>query len=296
MPMSETRPATPSIRPAELLALMRPRQWTKNAVCLAGVFFSVSAGEPTALRAALLVTMAFCLISSCIYILNDFIDREEDRDHPVKRHRPLAMGSVSLRSAALLAALLAVGTLAILWFLPPTVTAVVAAYLLLNLAYSGGGKRVVILDVLMIAAGFVLRILAGTEACGVEASSWILACGFSLALFLGFAKRRAERAATGRMSRRAVLKDYSLSLLDRLCLVTATLTLCSYFLFAVLAHEGRGLLVTCPPVVFGTLRYLFLLEKRGCGEAPEIVLLQDRPIQLAIVVWAGLFGWVLYGG
>lgn len=294
--MSEVSPATPSFRPAEWLALMRPRQWTKNAVCLAGVFFSASAGDPAALGAALFATAAFCLLSSGIYIFNDFIDREEDRHHPAKRHRPLAKGSVSPGSAALLALLLAAGTSAILMFLPLTVAAVAAAYLLLNLAYSGGGKRVVILDVLMIAAGFVLRILAGTEACGVEASSWILACGFSLALFLGFAKRRAERAATGRVSPRAVLKDYSLGLLDRLCLVTATLTLCSYLLFSVLAHEGRGLLITCPPVVFGTLRYLFLLEERGCGEAPEVVLLQDRPIQIAILVWAGLFGWVLYGG
>lgn len=293
--MSETRPAISSAWLAEWLALMRPRQWTKNAVCLAGVFFSESAGDPAALGAALRATLAFCLLSSCVYIFNDFLDRDDDRHHPVKRHRPLAKGSVGPRGAALLAALLAAGTVALLMFLPPTVAMVAAAYLVLNLSYSAGGKKVVILDVLMIAGGFVLRILAGTEACGVDASSWILACGFSLALFLGFSKRRAERAATGRVAPRAVMKNYSLGLLDRLCLLTAALTLCSYLLFAVLAHEGKGLLITCPPVVFGTLRYLYLLEEDGCGEAPELVLLRDRPIQIAIAVWAGLFAWVLYG-
>lgn len=277
-----------------LLALMRPQQWTKNLACLAGVFFSGKIGDATALSNAAGATAAFCLLSSCTYIFNDFMDREADRRHPVKCGRPLARGSVSLAAAALLAFVLATATMGLLWFLPAGVAQVAGAYLALSVAYSLGGKKLVVLDVLMIAVGFVLRILAGTAASGVVASNWILACGFSIALFLGFSKRRAELAAINPSMTRAVLKNYSIGLLDRMCMVTAALTLCSYLLFTILAHEGKGFLLTFPPVVFGTLRYLYLLNERGCGEAPELVLWHDRSIQAAILVWVALYALVLY--
>ena len=200
-----------------------------------------------------------------------------------------------MAAASLLALALAAATMGLLWFLPAGVARVAGAYLVVSVAYSLGGKKVVVLDVLMIAVGFVLRILAGTAASGVVASDWILACGFALALFLGFSKRRAELSAINPGTARVVLKRYSIGLLDKMCMVTVTLTMCSYLLFAVLAHEGKGFLVTFPPVVFGTLRYLYLLNERECGEAPELVLLHDRSIQAAILVWAGLYALVLYG-
>jgi decaprenyl-phosphate phosphoribosyltransferase len=182
-------------------------------------------------------------------------------------------------------------------YLGHTVLGITTAYLLLNVAYSIGLKRVVILDVLIVAAGFILRIFAGAEAVAVPVSAWILLCTFFLALFLGFAKRRAELGAMGEEHgrTRAVLVQYDEATLNTFTAMCATLAIATYALFTTSDGHERSLVITTPPVAFAIFRYL-LRCRQGAGESTDAILLHDRPIQFAIALWIGLYAWVLYGG
>jgi 4-hydroxybenzoate polyprenyltransferase len=275
-----------------LIRLLRPRQWVKNGFVLVGPLFGHAWHDPALLRAAAAAFLAFCLTASAVYILNDFVDREQDRLHPEKRLRPLASQAVTVRAAMALASLCLAGGLALALAGGGLLAAFIGAYVLLNLAYSLGLKHVVVLDVFLIAAGFMLRLLAGTAGIGIAPSRWLLLCGLMLTLFLGFAKRRAELNALVQESagHRRVLEHYTPVMLDQFIAVTAAATVIAYSLYTVSAetiaiHGTTWLIATVPFVLYGLLRYLFLLHRRGGGGDPAQELLGDAHLLATFLGW-----------
>ena len=282
------------------LELMRPLHWVKNAFVLAGVIFGHAWDDRSTLTAALIVTAAFCLASSATYAFNDCLDAEQDRDHPDKRDRPVARGAVTEREAYAIAAILAIASIAIAAAAGSIAAAIIAVYLVLNLGYTLGLKRVPVVDVFVIAWGFMLRLLAGTSGIEVEPSQWLLACGFLVTLFLGFAKRRAElsRLADDAASHRAVLEAYTTAFLDRAILVCATGMIVCYALYTVspdtvALHGTPYLVLTLPWVLLGTFRYLFRLHVRGGGGDPAEELLRDPILAVAGLGWIGTVLWLI---
>lgn len=273
------------------LDLLRWHQWPKNLFVFAGLIFARRAADPAAWSAALCAFLLFCLASGLVYVVNDLADLEADRRHPVKRRRPLASGAVSPAAARRLvlagAPLLALAV----WVLEPSIAPVLAVYGLLQLAYSFGLKRLPPLDLFAIAAGFVLRILAGTVAVGVPASSWVLLCGGSLALFLAACKRRTEIADEADPPR---LRGYRPDFLDQATVVLATTTIVFYGLWCselnVARPGGRDLLWTLPFVVYGVLHYL---RQVGRHHDSGRGLLLDGPLLAAAALWLGSVLWLL---
>ena len=289
--MSFLTPQTVSIAtlPA-LLRLMRPHQWVKNAFVFAGLLFSQAWQDGPLVLRVVTAFAAFCCASSMIYIINDWHDRASDSRHPTKRWRPLASGAVSVPLALALAAallagglLLAAGNRALLGLL--------TVYVVLNLAYSWRLKQVPVVDVSIIAAGFMLRLLAGTVAVGIPPSRWLLLTGIFVALFLGFSKRKAE-SFHDEGSQRAVMAYYPSALLDTFMAVTMTATLTTYSLFATspeaLLQHGERLLFTVPVVIFGMLRYAFQVH-RGHGEDVARDLMRDPWMLAAGTLWLLIF-------
>ncbi len=283
----------------DILRLLRPHHWTKNLFCFAGVFFAQEAGGLYPLGRAILTFLAFCCVSSAIYVINDILDRKRDLSHPVKRHRPIASGAIQ-PSVAVFIALIGLGLgVSFGGMVGPSVVLILAMYSVLNLGYSMGLKDIVVLDVLLISAGFILRIFAGTAAIDASPTGWLLLCTFFLAIFLGFGKRRAELRASQDQSMvsRKVLGDYSVVMLDRFCSISATLAISAYALYTMLSpHYDKSLLVTVPPVTYGLFRYIYLVEKRELGETPEEILLKDRHLQLTVLIWMVFCIAVLYWG
>ena len=273
-----------------LFRLMRPHQWLKNAFVFAGLIFSQSWRDGATLERVLLAFAAFCCLSSMVYIINDWHDRADDALHPVKRHRPLASGAVSASAALALAGML---LLAGLWLARGNrlLLLLLGLYVLLNLAYSWRLKQIPVVDVSLIASGFMLRLLAGTVAVGIPPSRWLLLTGIFVALFLGFAKRKAE-SFREEASQRAVLAHYPPALLDTYMAVTMTATLTTYSLFATSAEaqaqHGERLLYTVPVVIFAMLRYSYQVH-RGRGEDVARDLLRDPWILAAGVAWLAIF-------
>jgi decaprenyl-phosphate phosphoribosyltransferase len=279
-----------SSSPFALVRLMRPHQWVKNVFVFAGLVFSQSWKNTTLDLQVLYAFAAFCCASCMVYILNDWHDRASDALHPVKRKRPLASGTVSASAALLLAvALLAAGI-----FLAAgnrTLLLLLALYVALNVAYSWRLKQVPVVDVSIIAAGFMFRLLAGTVAVGIPPSRWLLLTGIFLTLFLGFCKRKAE-SFQEESSQRAVMAHYPPALIDTFIATTMTATLTTYSLFATspeaqLQH-GQRLLYTVPVVVFGLLRYTYQVH-RGRGEDVARDLLRDPWLLGAGVLWLLIF-------
>ncbi len=274
-----------------LIKLMRPRQWTKNGF----VFFALIFDKQLFNLQALLHTVAgfglFCLISSAVYVLNDIADLEADRLHPDKRNRPLPAGKLPLSVAWITAGVLAAITFPLAFILEPAFAAVLGTYFLLMLAYSRWLKHVPILDVLIIAAGFVLRVQSGVALINVERfSPWLYVVTTLLALYLGFGKRRAELALlTGNANaHRRVLDGYTIPLLDQFILIVSGTTIVAYSLYTFSAPnlpENNAMMLTIPFVLYGIFRYLYLIQVKHGGGAPEEVLLSDRPLQLAILLW-----------
>ena len=282
------------------LELLRPQQWIKNAFVLVGLLFGHAWTDAATVRAALGATLAFCLASGATYALNDARDAEQDREHPDKRARPVARGAVPPAEAMGIAGGVAAASLALAAWVDWRVAAIVAAYLALSAAYSLGLKRIPVLDVAIIAAGFMLRLLAGTLGIGIAPSSWLLACGFLLTLFLGFGKRRAEigRLAEDAGRHRAVLEDYSVGFLDKailLCALGMTAAYAAYTLSAETAQlHGTGRLAwTLPWVLLGTSRYLYRLLRRGGGGDPAEELLRDPVLAAAAVGWVATVLWLI---
>ncbi|MFY9317138.1 MAG: decaprenyl-phosphate phosphoribosyltransferase [Burkholderiales bacterium] len=287
-------------RLAALLELMRPRQWVKNGFVLIGLLFGHAWRDPAMVEAALVATAAFCLASSAVYAFNDARDAQHDRNHPDKRHRPVARNAVSSAEAGLLSAILSIASLVLAMSVSWTAAALIAGYVAMSYAYSLGVKRVPVLDVVIIAAGFMLRLLAGTLGIGIEPSNWLIACGFLLTLFLGFGKRRAEigRLAEGAGRHRAVLEHYSAAFLDKaimLCAAGMTIAYAAYTLSAETAQlHGTGRLAwTLPWVLLGTLRYLYRLKRRGGGGDPAEELLRDPVLAAAATGWVATVLWLI---
>jgi 4-hydroxybenzoate polyprenyltransferase len=281
-----------------LAQLMRPRQWPKNLVVLAALIFTGRFTDGPSVLLALQALLAFLLLSSSVYSLNDVLDAALDRQHPEKRLRPVASGAVSPALALSLAFLLGLLGLALAASLGLGFLLLAAAYLALQALYSLWGKHQVILDVFLLAAGFVLRAAAGGVALNAQVSAWLLLCATLLALFLGLAKRRQEiallKGAAG--GHRAALQEYSVELLDQMITITAAGAVVSYALFTFNAHTLGGqplLMLTLPFVLFGIFRYLYLLHRRGMGGRPEEVLLTDRSMLLDLALWALACGLIL---
>jgi 4-hydroxybenzoate polyprenyltransferase len=285
----------------DLIVLMRPSQWAKNAFVLAPLIFSGRFFDEHSLLRAVSAVAVFCAAASAAYIANDIIDRDRDRNHPLKRDRPLAAGRVESRSAAALAVVLAVLALAGAFSLGFRFAIVLACFFALQVEYSLILKRIVVVDVFAIATGFVLRAAAGVVAVGASMSPWLLGCTFLLATFLGLAKRRHEvvllSATAG--DHREVLSAYSERGLDHLLRAAAAATVVIYILYArsptVAQKLGtEDLWVTIPFVVFGVLRYLFLVYGRNDGGNPTGILLGDVPLQAGIVSWLLAVFFLLY--
>ncbi len=278
-----------------IVRLLRPHQYIKNGFVLIGLVFGQSRDWLDAAHAATAFA-AFCLAASCVYVVNDVFDLQADRMHPVKCQRPLASGAVQLSTAWWLAAILAAGALAMAAAVGWLAAVFILLYLLRNLAYSVRLKHVVLLDVFIISAGFMLRILIGTSGIGIPPSQWLLLTGLMLTLFLGFAKRRAELVAPDRAgslqpaAARRVLDDYSPALLDQLTGITAACTILSYGLYTVSPvtvriHGTYALFYTLPFVIYGIFRYLFLLHHRARGNDTARDLLADRHLIAAACGW-----------
>ena len=280
----------PSFSPFALIKLLRPHQWLKNCFVFAGLLFSQLWSDTVFVERVLLAFAAFCVASSLVYLFNDWHDRKQDMLHPTKRHRPFASGSVSATTGLVLAGVLLAGTV---WLAMgnPVLLALMGIYLLLNIAYSLRLKQVPVVDVFVIASGFMLRLLAGTVGVGIAPSHWLLLTGMFVALFLGFAKRKAE-SFHALSSQRAVLSHYPPALLDTFIAMTMTAMLITYCLFAISpesqSRHGVRLIYTVPLVIFATLRYTYQVH-RGRGEDAAHDLLRDPWILLAGICWVGFF-------
>jgi 4-hydroxybenzoate polyprenyltransferase len=287
------------------LRLMRPHQWIKNGFVFLGVVFGHAWEDPVLAGEVLALFVAFCFASSAVYVVNDIADREADRLHPTKRFRPLAQGDIGVRSAFGLCVALVLAGLALASSVSHSALLIVIAYIVLNLAYSAGLKHVPILDVFMIASGFMLRILAGTMGIGIPPSQWLLLCGLMLTLFLGFGKRRAELVAVtgsgnsdGASGQRASLDGYSRTLLDLLITVSVAGSAIGYALYTVDAktiavHGTDRLIFTLPFVLYGLFRYLQVMYSKGGGGDPAWEVLHDPHLIAATAGWLGAIAWFL---
>ena len=272
---------------------MRPRQWTKNVFVFFAIVFDKQLFNLTAFTHTLAGFALFCLISSVVYLINDIADIEVDRQHPVKRHRPLPSGQLPIKTAWVAAVLLIVTILPLSYLLSPGFSAVIISYFLINLAYSKWLKHVPILDVFIIAAGFMLRVEAGLNLIIVERfSPWLYVVTTLGSLYLGFGKRRAELTllAQGAGTHRKVLEGYSIPLLDQYITIVSAATILSYSLYTFSAPNlpaNHTMMLTIPFIAYIIFRYLYLIQMTHNAGAPDEVLLTDRPIQISILL-AGL--------
>lgn len=284
----------------QLVRLARPGQWVKNTFVFVGFVFGHAWGNADLAWAAFGAFLAFCLVSSAVYAINDIADRERDREHPVKRHRPVAAGRVSVGLAGGFASGLLAAGVGLAQWAGPGVVLCVLAYVALNVAYSLGAKHVAVLDIFFVAAGFMLRLLAGTVGIGIPPSDWLLLCGLMATLFLALVKRRAE-AATLRgdgAAHRAVLSRYSPEMLDKLISITAACIIISYSLYTMSPetidiHGTRKLIYTVPFVAYALFRYIFVLHDRDLGGDPSRDLFRDPHILAAGVGWLLLTVWIV---
>jgi 4-hydroxybenzoate polyprenyltransferase len=282
-----------------LIQAMRPKQWTKNMVVFAALVFNGQLLSLSALPVVLATLILFSMTSSAVYLFNDLLDIDADRHHPLKRNRPIASGRVSPRTAWLaIAGLLLLGFPSAL-ALRPQLAAVLAIYILVMLAYTYVLKHWVIIDVFVIAAGFVLRAVAGAVVIDVPISPWLYVCTILLSLFIGFAKRRHERVLldNNAAAHRKNLDQYSAAFLDTLLAVVAGATIMAYSLYTFSAPnlpENHAMMATIPFVLYGIFRYLYLVHRKNGGGAPEQVLLDDLPLLGCIVLWVLVATVVLY--
>ncbi len=285
----------------DLIYLLRPQQWVKNGIVLAGLIFSGSASNMELSLLALAATGLFCLLSSTIYIVNDIADAEADRKHPTKANRPIASGRVKVPAAVILAIILGVSSLVLAFLLNRNFFYISSGYVALSLAYSFFLKHIVIIDVMTIAAGFVLRALGGAVIIDVEFSGWLLISSFLLALFLGFGKRRHELVLleNGGKDHRRILAQYTSYFLDQLIGVVTPAVVVCYLIYVISpeVQEKLGthyLYLTTPFVIYGIFRYLYLIHLEELGGSPTRLLLTDRPILITVVLWLATAVLLLY--
>ncbi len=275
---------------------MRPAQWVKNVFVFAALVFGWQQLDQQQIEPieAILYSLAafaiFCLLSSAVYAFNDLLDHKEDALHPTKRNRPIASGAISPAAAGWLAVILAALGTAFAWMMPTGFTLTAVAYLLLNVIYTLWGKQQPLLDVILIAIGFVLRALAGAQAIDVPVSAWLVVCTFTLCLFLGFGKRRCELAAMESNEKaaahRATLSIYSLELLTHLLAVSGAMAVITFILYTLDASNpaAHTLIFTAPLVFYAIFRYALLIS-RGEHTGPTDVLIRDRPFLATAICW-----------
>ena len=295
-----SRPPSPNLAMTFLVSL-RPNQWTKNLVVLAGLLFGERLFDESAQFAAITAFVVFCAISSSMYLLNDLLDRQEDRGHPIKSARPIATGALSPRAAGIGALTLGISGLSAAFWLSTSFGFLALTFLVLLSAYSYTLKHIVILDVLTIAMGFVLRAIGGAVAIAVPISNWLLVCTLLIALFLGFSKRRREieLLGDGAAAHRKTLVVYKPQLLDQFLVVTATATIVSYAFYTgspntVEKFETDLLTATLPFPVYGVFRYLYLIHRRDNIDNPSEMLLRDYPILACVVLWVVTVTFIIY--
>ena len=274
-----------------LLKTMRPKQWAKNVFLLAAVVFDRKLTNVDAMLHTLLGVIIFSLVASVVYIINDIADVEADRQHPIKRNRPIAAGKLSVPAAWVFAAILLLISLPVAYWLSSGFAFITLLYLVINLIYSKWLKHVVLLDILLLASLYVIRVAAGVALINVERfSPWIYIFTTFLALLMGTGKRRAELSeiADGPNAQRRVLDGYTLSFLDQLITLASGMTIITYSLYTFSAPnlpENHAMMLTVPFLMYGIFRYQYLLQVLGTGSAPEEVVLADRPLQISIALW-----------
>ncbi len=272
---------------------MRPRQWTKNAFVFAALIFDRQFFKVDALKNTILTFILFCLVSSSVYLINDIMDVNADRNHPIKKKRPIASGKLPIKLAVVISVILLLISLVGSYFLSTGLMIIVAVYFILNLTYSKWLKHIPLIDVLVIAACFVLRVAAGVSVIQVERfSPWLYVVTTLLSLYIGFGKRRAELMVLvpdGSQSHRKVLSGYSLDFVDQLITIVSATTIIAYSLYTFSAPnlpENHAMMLTIPFVLYGIFRYLSLMKIDHRGGEPEELLLKDRPLQITVALWA----------
>lgn len=284
--------------PRDIARLVRPRQWTKNLAVFAALIFAGSLFHTESLMRASLAFVALCLVSGGLYAANDSLDAELDRQHPVKRTRPVASGRLSIAQGWIVAVSFTGLGLALSAVLGPPFLISVGIYLTLQVTYVLWMKHVVIIDMLVIAAGFVIRAIAGAEVIRVSVSPWLVICTGLLALFLAAAKRRHELLLLGDDSadHRPVLEEYSAELLDSFMVTLSAATITSYALYTFFEPSGpkNAMMFTIPFVIYGVLRYQYLVLSKDAGGRPEDVLLGDRATMLTVALWAATAILIIY--
>ncbi len=275
-----------------ILKAMRPRQWTKNAFIFAALVFDRKLLDLNALTQTALAFLLFCLLASSVYLINDIIDRKSDRNHPVKKNRPIASGKLPVKIALAAGIFLLLVALTGAFLISRGFLVICLVYFVLNIFYSKWLKHIPLIDVLVIAACFVLRVAAGVSVIEVQRfSPWLYVVTTLLALYLGFGKRRAELAVLvndNPQAHRKVLSGYSIALIDQLITIVSATTIIAYSLYTFSAPnlpENHAMMLTIPFVLYGIFRYLYLINVHDAGGEPEEILLRDRPIQVTALLW-----------
>ncbi len=273
-----------------LIRAVRPKQATKNLFVYAALIFTGKLFQPQPFIKVTLGFLLFTAVAGGVYLLNDILDIEQDRQHPTKSRRPIASGELPIPLAIAALLVLEIGGISFGWGQAPAFGFALIVYLLLQIAYCFKLKHVVLLDVFTIAAGFVLRTVAGGLILHVSISHWLVLCSLQLALFLGFGKRRQELVLLGKGagSHRAILQEYSMPFLDQMINIVSAVSIVCYSVYSVesdTAHRHPHLWITVPVVIYSVCRYLYLVYQKGWGGAPDEVLMKDSSLQAAIVVW-----------
>ncbi len=270
---------------------MRPQQWIKNLVVLAALVFAQKLADPALVLRSIIAALLFCFASGAVYLVNDLFDADSDRKHPVKARRPIAAGLLGAVPALTAAVLFMTGSLMAGFILSPPFGAVLLIYVVLNIVYSLWLKEIVIIDVMTIAAGFVLRAVGGGLMIDVTVSSWLIMCTILLSLFLAFCKRRQELAGAGDPhAQRSILREYSVEFLDQMINVVTASTVVAYTFYTLspeveMKLNTKHLYLTVPFVLYGIFRYLYLIHQRGEGRDPTRALLTDRPLLICVGLW-----------
>lgn len=282
-----------------LFVSLRPKQWTKNGLLLLGLVFSLSLREPDLVARAVLAFVDFCALASVTYLVNDVIDVNRDRQHPIKRRRPVASGQVSPLVALSTAAVLLVAALVVAINLSGVFALTALAYPILTISYSLWLKHIAIIDVLVIAAGFVLRAAAGAVVIGVPISAWLYVCTLLGALFLAASKRRHEIMLLQGFAgeHRRSLQGYTVQFLDQMIAILASASVIAYSLYTFSAEnlpKNQAMMLTIPFVLYGIFRYLYLVQTKEGGGTPEEALLGDRPLLAAVIGWGVASTLIIY--
>lgn len=286
---AEMRAATSVFELGKLLFLqIRPKQWSKNLLVFSALIFSINTLHGLRWELSVGAFFLFCFVSGCVYILNDYMDREADRQHPEKRFRPMASGQLPPALALAFGAVLLTGSLIAAFVMHPLFMLLLTLYFIINVAYSMKLKHVVILDLMVLAAGFVIRALGGGIVIGVKFTPWFLLCVFLLSLFLAIGKRRHELLLlqSNKGSHRKVLEFYSEPLLNQMSVIVTTMAVMCYSMFTFMSGHSVYLMWTIPFAIYGIFRYLYLIHVLGKGGKPDALLFEDK----GILTCAVLFG------